>query len=166
MDRAIEKGILIEKPDQLIINNYEPGQGIAKHVDKMNQFKEHIVSISLLSDCLMIFREKETQKAISVRLSRRSAIGMSGDARSKWTHEIPSHKKFEWKGMKVPRNRRISLTFRNIIIKSDTKKTTTTTKKRTASTSPSATTKTSKKRKASESDVDVHPEPEKKKKKN
>lgn len=39
----------------MIINEYEPGQGISPHIDNINLFKDIIVSLSLSSDCIMIF---------------------------------------------------------------------------------------------------------------
>lgn len=43
------------KFDQLIVNEYEPGQGINPHIDNIKLFKSDIASLSLGSDCIMIF---------------------------------------------------------------------------------------------------------------
>ena len=46
--------------DQMIVNEYEPGQGINPHIDNTTLFKDTIVSVSLGSSAVMIFeREKE-----------------------------------------------------------------------------------------------------------
>lgn len=41
--------------DQLIINEYTPGQGINPHIDNPTLFSSPIVSLSLGSDCVMEF---------------------------------------------------------------------------------------------------------------
>lgn len=38
--------------DQLIVNEYQAGQGIARHLDCRTCFDDTIVSISLLSPCV------------------------------------------------------------------------------------------------------------------
>src|SRR4051812_40991372 len=40
-------GLTDELPDQLIVNEYEPGQGISAHVDCLPCFKNTIVTVSL-----------------------------------------------------------------------------------------------------------------------
>lgn len=40
-------------PDQLIVNEYEPGQGITAHVDCVSCFGPVVCSITLGSHCLM-----------------------------------------------------------------------------------------------------------------
>lgn len=41
------------KFNQLIINEYNPGQGINPHIDNPILFSSPIVSLSLGSDCIM-----------------------------------------------------------------------------------------------------------------
>jgi len=48
-------GCFASAPQQVIINEYEPGQGIAPHVDCEPCFGETIASISLGSACEMQF---------------------------------------------------------------------------------------------------------------
>ncbi|MBB4123475.1 alpha-ketoglutarate-dependent dioxygenase AlkB [Martelella radicis] len=102
-----------EKPDQVIANEYLPGQGISAHIDCPPCFGETIVSLSLLSSCEMIFRRGEAKRA--VLLDPRSALIMQGSARYDWTHEIPARKSDSVAGAKISRQRRISLTFRRTI---------------------------------------------------
>lgn len=47
--------------DQLIVNQYEPGQGIESHIDKPALFEGIIASISLGSDCFMEFQKEKEQ---------------------------------------------------------------------------------------------------------
>lgn len=45
--------------DQIIVNEYTLGQGIAKHIDKTDVFADPVASISLLFPARMIFHECE-----------------------------------------------------------------------------------------------------------
>ena len=103
----------------MIINEYEPGQGISAHIDCKPCFEDVIYSISLGSSAEMVFSKGDNK--IGVLLHPRSAIILSGDARSKWKHEIPARKSDPSpnpvKGkMRTKRSRRISLTFRKVKI--------------------------------------------------
>lgn len=106
-----------EIADQVIINEYEPGQGIAGHIDCEPCFRDTIVSLSLGSGCVMDFTNKDdkTQK-ISAWLAPRSLVVLSDEARYKWLHGIAARKSDPWEGEKHERQRRVSLTFRKVII--------------------------------------------------
>ena len=106
-----------EVADQVIVNEYLPGQGISAHIDCEPCFKDTIVSLSLGSSCVMDFTNKldRTQK-IPVRLAPRSLVVLSGEARYGWLHSIAARKWDEWEGERRDRNRRVSLTFRKVII--------------------------------------------------
>jgi alkylated DNA repair dioxygenase AlkB len=51
---------------------------------------------------------------VSAILEPRSLLILSSEARYEWTHEIPARKSDEVNGVKQPRARRISLTFRTL----------------------------------------------------
>jgi len=103
-------------PDQLIINEYQPGQGIASHIDCVPCFRECIVSLSLGSLCTMVFTEKKSGKEVETILSSRSLLVMADAARYEWQHGIKA-KKSDWMdGVKKARERRISMTFRKVIL--------------------------------------------------
>lgn len=101
-------------PDQLIVNEYLPGQGISAHVDCVPCFGDAIVSISLLSSCEMVLRERGSGKKRSIVLEPRSALFLSGPARYEWTHEIPARQSDLIGGQRLARSRRLSLTFRTV----------------------------------------------------
>ena len=98
--------------DQVIINEYEPGQGISSHIDQPVSFGPEVVSVSLLSATTVVFsRENESH---AVRLQPRSAVLLSGAARFLWMHAVPACE-FDIlpSGQQVERARRISvITFR------------------------------------------------------
>jgi alkylated DNA repair dioxygenase AlkB len=102
-------------PNQLIINEYEPGQGIAPHIDCVPCFEETIVSISLLSAWVMDFISREDKNLKHpILLAPKSIVIMQKDARYLWQHGIKPLKADYWQGKKIPRGRRVSLTFRTV----------------------------------------------------
>lgn len=106
-----------ECADQVIVNEYEPGQGITSHIDCAPCFEDTIVSLSLGSGCVMNFTNKlnKTQK-VKAWLAPRSIIILRGEARYKWLHGIAPRKSDEWAGHRYERQRRVSLTFRKVIL--------------------------------------------------
>ncbi len=113
--RLYDEGHFLKLPDQVIINEYQPGQGIAPHVDCVPCFEETIASISLGSPCVMDFTHSSTGEKIVQRLEPRSLLIFSGEARYQWKHGIAARKTDKYQGQIIQRDRRISLTFRNVI---------------------------------------------------
>jgi alkylated DNA repair dioxygenase AlkB len=101
-------------PDQVIVNEYLPGQGIASHRDCIPCFGDTIASISLGSGCQMDFVSGEART--SHYLEPQSLLVLSGEARYQWKHGIATRKSDKINGVAMPRARRISLTFRNVIL--------------------------------------------------
>lgn len=115
--RLVERGLITELPDQVIINEYLPGQGIANHVDCEPCFGDTIVSISLSSPCVMNFINTKTYEKRDCVLQPRSAIILKGDSRYSWSHGIAARLADEINGHRVKRKVRISMTFRKAIVK-------------------------------------------------
>jgi len=99
-------------PDQVIINEYHPGQGIAAHVDCVPCFGGQIGSISLLGGCMMRFAQVGSKRIVDQYLEPQSLVLMQGASRYDWTHAIAARKSDLVGGQRVPRGRRVSLTFR------------------------------------------------------
>ena len=115
--KLVNEELMKDLPDQVIVNEYRGKQGIAPHIDEPNSFTGQVATISLLETWAMVFRRRGTKEKIEKPLERRSIAVFTGEARYKWTHEIPKRAnerlldrdgKRRW----VPRVRRISLTFR------------------------------------------------------
>lgn len=104
---------LLFKPDQAIVNEYLPGQGISAHVDCVPCFSDTIASLSLGSGAVMQFTKE--QEKHDLFLGPRSLIILSGPARYDWTHAIPARKSDVVDGFKIERGRRVSMTFRTVI---------------------------------------------------
>ncbi|HAS42965.1 MAG TPA: alpha-ketoglutarate-dependent dioxygenase AlkB [Microscillaceae bacterium] len=102
--------------DQVIVNEYQPGQGIARHVDCEPCFDDIIMSVSLGAPCVMHFTALKDGQDIPVILEPRSAVVLTGDARYKWQHSIRANKKEVAQGQTIVRARRVSLTFRKVIL--------------------------------------------------
>ena len=115
--RLHKDGYLLAEPDQVIVNEYEPGQGISSHIDCEPCFADTIVSLSLGSGCVMDFTNKlDKTKKIPVWLASRSIIVLRDEARYKWLHGIAPRKSDTWEGQTHERGRRVSLTFRKVKI--------------------------------------------------
>lgn len=111
-----DDGIFPSTPDQVIVNEYLPGQGISAHIDCVPCFADTIASLSLGSPCIMDFTNPKTGEKKSLALEDRSLIILSGPARYEWQHAIPARKSDIIDGIKTERTRRISLTFRNVTL--------------------------------------------------
>ena len=109
--KARDRGLLPHDPDQVIINEYEPGQGILAHVDCVPCFEDHIMTVSLGSACTMdLVAKSDRSAAHAIVLERRSALIFSGPARYEWLHGIRGRKTDDG----VARSRRVSLTYRKV----------------------------------------------------
>lgn len=108
-----ETGLFDRAPDQAIVNEYEPGQGIALHVDR-DCFGPAVATVSLGDDWEMKLRpvggERKDDRLLM--LARGSALVMTGEARFRWMHGIDRRKTED--GGKRRRRRRVSLTFRTV----------------------------------------------------
>lgn len=111
--RLMDSELVDELPDQVIVNNYEGAQGITRHIDCPECFRGAVVTISLNEAWEMVFTRKRVghdAERFPQVLPRRSAAVLAGEARSSWFHEIPERQK---EG-RVPRGRRVSITFRKV----------------------------------------------------
>ncbi|XP_057535950.1 uncharacterized protein P8A3.02c [Amaranthus tricolor] len=106
--------------DQLIVNVYQPGEGICAHVDLM-RYEDGIAIVSLESSCVMHFspveKDGEVPSAtkIPVHLTPGSLVIMSGEARYHWKHEINRKPGFQvWQGQELEQKRRTSITLRRL----------------------------------------------------
>lgn len=112
-ERLYCEGVFHKIPDQVIINEYEPGQGISAHIDCIPCFDKVICSLSLGSTCVMNFTRNDVKK--SILLKPRSLLILKDEARYSWKHGIAARKSDKFQGISLFRNRRISLTFRSTL---------------------------------------------------
>ncbi|MFM7077593.1 MAG: alpha-ketoglutarate-dependent dioxygenase AlkB [Planctomycetaceae bacterium] len=103
-------------PDQLIVNGYEPGQGINAHVDCVPCFGPVVCSVTLGSQCVMELSPVEGGEAQPLLLERGSLLVLAGDARYAWRHGIPGRTHDIVGAQELARGRRVSLTFRTVIL--------------------------------------------------
>ena len=96
-----------KEPDQIIVNEYEPGQGISPHVDCVPCFGPVIASLTLQSPTLMDLRVRYSRKTdFTIQLTPRSLLLLEREARFDFAHSIPRQED----------TRRVSVTFRTIIL--------------------------------------------------
>ncbi len=100
--------------DQIIINEYLPGQGISPHVDCTTCFGPVVISLSLLSQCIINF--DLANKHEKILLKPLSLLILKDEFRYKWKHSISMRSNDLIDGNSIDRQKRISLTFRTVII--------------------------------------------------
>ena len=110
-EEIVEQKILTTPPDQVIINEYLPGQGIRPHKDR-NYFENQICGINLGSGCIMRFIKGAD--VVDIEVPRRSLYVMQDEVRYKWKHAIPPRKKDIIDGTVQHRERRWSITYRKV----------------------------------------------------
>ena len=107
-----ETGVFDRVPEQVIVNEYLPGQGIATHIDHRG-FGPTVCTISLLDDWEMDFSLNWKDKSPAL-LQRGSCVLLTGESRSKWQHGIALRKTELTENGRRNRKRRLSLTFRTV----------------------------------------------------
>ena len=92
--------------------------GISAHIDCEPCFEDTIVTVSLGSAYDMDFICVKTKEVHSKTLELGSALVLNGPARYDWMHRISARKSDPGKGgqPKRHRGRRVSLTYRNVIL--------------------------------------------------
>ena len=118
-DRLQQQKIIDFVPDQAIINEYIDEQGIAAHIDCKPCFGDTIISISLAGQCVMNFQKDQPcaeQNKIPLLIQPKTLIVMTGESRFNWYHGIAGRKLDKFNGQTHKRQRRVSITFRKVII--------------------------------------------------
>ena len=106
--------------DQVIINKYVAGTGIAFHCDSKKAFLDTIVSISLGCPVYMQFQpndpaKRKNNKPKNVWLEVGSVLCMKGPARNDWQHRINARRTDVHSGITRTRGTRISITLRKLV---------------------------------------------------
>ena len=104
-------------PDQAIVNEYRPGQGIALHTDRQC-FGDTVATLSLGDDWEMRLRPvrgtaKDDRR---IMLARGSVLILTADSRSRWMHGIDKRRTEKSATGQRDRQRRLSLTFRTMLL--------------------------------------------------
>ena len=105
--------------DQATVNEYVPGEGIAKHIDTHAAFEDGIASLSLGSVAVIRFATctaegKKDERVVDVVVPRRSLFIMTGDSRYLWTHAMVQRTTDKIDGKISYRGTRLSVTYRHI----------------------------------------------------
>ena len=115
--RLREVGLFGRVPDQAIVNEYQPGQGIAMHVDRQC-FGPVVATVSLGDAWQMDLRPTRPTNAHAehVLLGTGSVLVLTGDARYRWLHGIAPRRRERDGDHWRPRERRLSVTFRTVLL--------------------------------------------------
>jgi alkylated DNA repair dioxygenase AlkB len=117
-ERLHTDGHIAAVPDQLIVNEYLPGQGIASHIDCVPCFGDTVLSLSLGGPCVMDLSHARERTVASLLLEPGSLLVLREAARYAWRHGIASRKTDHYAGRTITRRRRVSLTFRTVVLAS------------------------------------------------
>ncbi len=98
-------------PENCVINEYIPPQGIGPHRD-YDAFGPAVACVSVGSDVVMDFRLAERGLYVPVLVPARSFWVIRDEARWQWTHGIAPRLADVINGERRPRTRRVSITFR------------------------------------------------------
>ena len=103
------------EPDQVIVNRYQPGQGIGWHTDA-DSFGPVLATLSLGDTWTMLLRQYGSSDQLAIRLERGSLLVLSDAARSSWQHSINAREMMEPNsdGNLRRRRQRTSVTFRTV----------------------------------------------------
>lgn len=113
--RLVSDGFFPRRPECIIVNHYEPGEGIVPHIDVIEHFGPQVVTLSLLSSICMVFiNDRRRERRLEIALPARSLLAIDGEARFEWLHGIRERKTDTLAGVVVKREQRISISFRNI----------------------------------------------------
>jgi alkylated DNA repair dioxygenase AlkB len=121
-ERLQSQNIIDFVPDQAIINEYIDDQGIAPHIDCEPCFGDTIISISLGGQCVMNFQREQTsveQDKVPLLILPKTLIVMTGESRFNWFHGIVGRKSDNFNGQTYKRQRRVSITFRKVILENN-----------------------------------------------
>lgn len=113
-ERLVAEKKFSQAPDQLIVNEYLPGQGIGPHIDCTVCFGPVVASLSLISSAVMVFVHTVTKTKIELLLEPRSLLLLTDEARYDWKHGIVARTSDSLNGLAMERQRRISLTLRTV----------------------------------------------------
>lgn len=115
-----ETGLFDRVPDQAIVNEYFPGQGIAMHADRQC-FGPAVATVSLGDAWRMDLRPvgSKANARVDIMPAVGSALLMTGDARTRWLHGIAKRLKEPAVGGSRMRKRRLSLTFRTVLYEAE-----------------------------------------------
>ncbi|KAJ2298014.1 hypothetical protein IWW55_004608 [Coemansia sp. RSA 2706] len=103
------------EPDQLTIQRYPPGSGIAFHSDSHTAFTDMVVILSLTTPVQMDFRKPASRSPpTTIDLEPRSLVLLCGEARYGWEHAIRMRRSDLVDGRVRERCERWSITMRSI----------------------------------------------------
>ena len=116
ISKLYDEKIFPTMPDQVIIDEYYAGVGIADHIDCIPCFGETIATLSLGSSTTINMSDKSGNK-LPLFVEANSLVIFQGNSRYNCYHGIEPKLIDIVDGKRVTRGRRLSLTFRKVKMK-------------------------------------------------
>jgi alkylated DNA repair dioxygenase AlkB len=110
--RLADEGILERPAEQVLVNEYLPGQGIAPHVDR--QAFGPVVATLSLGDAWPMRFDSGAGHVVELLLPVGSLAVLSGPSRWTWRHGIAKRRTDPTAHGRRARSRRVSVTFRTL----------------------------------------------------
>lgn len=114
-ERVFRDGLIEALPDQVVIHETLPGQGITAQIDCRTCYGDSTLSVSMGSPCVMVFTNTKDKREVPVLLAPGSLLALHGEARKNWKRGVRARKVDHHNGDDFPRGRRVSLTFRDVV---------------------------------------------------
>lgn len=111
--RLLEDRLMLNLSNYVLVNRYQPGEGIHQHADDM-YYEDGIATISLDSAVAMQFRDGRNGVCRAMFLPAGALVRMLGPSRYLFEHSMPLRGFDVVDGMRVPRRMRTAVTFRVI----------------------------------------------------
>ena len=113
--RVYRDGLIEALPDQVVIHETMPGQGITAQIDCRTCYGDSTLSVSMGSPCVMVFTHTKDRREVPVLLAPGSLLALHGEARRDWKRGVRARKVDHHDGDDFPRGRRVALTFREVV---------------------------------------------------
>jgi len=111
-EKSFEPGVK-QLPYVHVLDLAEDGY-IKPHIDSVRFCGDTVAILSLLSDCVLkLVHDQDKSKIVNCLVPRRSLYILKGTSRYDYTHEILANGDSFFRGVEVPKKRRISLVCRN-----------------------------------------------------
>ena len=109
--RMVTMGIFRSAPDHVLVRRYDRGRGVRPHIDK-EAYGPVVAGLTLVSSRTFHLTRPGWRSRLEALLLPGDLYVMSGSARYRWKHSIPSVLDDEFRGVTLPRTGGFSVTWR------------------------------------------------------
>ena len=109
--RMAAMGIFRKTPDHVLLRRYDRGRGVRPHIDK-EAYGPVVAGLTLTSSRIFHLTRLGSRSRLEALLLPGDLYVMTGPARYRWKHSIPSVLDDEFRGVTLPRTGGFSVTWR------------------------------------------------------